>query len=422
MAIQGQEGVHSVVHVQKLIDQFSCGDDYALKVRKPYTITKQRERWTDEEHKKFLEALKLYGRAWRRIEEHVGTKTAVQIRSHAQKFFSKINRDTDGNTTTLVESIEIPPPRPKRKPIHPYPRKLVEIRKNEISNLEQPLRSNSIVSLDFGQENKSPKSVLSSVALETLGFSDSDSPTGSLSPVSSMSAVHTSSFPLLERKLSFEQDMPPQIDELNDGSAHDEQLLEKPELFSKEHVSTKDEAVDESPGRTLKLFGTTLLVKDTCKPSSTSMEASNSKQTTTMHLLQQPQSECSDISHTTVVPWWTISRNSAFKPLHKEHEEKPLHSNHEECEDKETQKEGSCVGSNNTSSTNDGESNEISNDQDKIDHVNYLVGHITPSETVRHKTFGKGFVPYKRCMAERERQCSTVTEERREHQRIRLSL
>lgn len=60
-------GVHSVADIP-LHDQFSYGNDYALKVRKPYTITKQRERWTDEEHKKFLEALKLYGRAWRRIE------------------------------------------------------------------------------------------------------------------------------------------------------------------------------------------------------------------------------------------------------------------------------------------------------------------------------------------------------------------
>jgi SHAQKYF class myb-like DNA-binding protein len=82
-------GLHSVTGVQ-LRDQFSCGNDYAPKVRKPYTITKQRERWSEEEHKKFLDALKLYGRAWRRIEEHVGTKNAVQIRSHAQKFFSKV--------------------------------------------------------------------------------------------------------------------------------------------------------------------------------------------------------------------------------------------------------------------------------------------------------------------------------------------
>ncbi|KAF6141525.1 hypothetical protein GIB67_012287 [Kingdonia uniflora] len=56
--------------------------------RKPYTITKQGERWTDDEHNRFLQALKLYGRAW---QEHIGTKTTVQIRSHVQKFFSKVN-------------------------------------------------------------------------------------------------------------------------------------------------------------------------------------------------------------------------------------------------------------------------------------------------------------------------------------------
>ncbi|KAL8113995.1 hypothetical protein AgCh_021052 [Apium graveolens] len=105
---------------------YSSGEELLhTKTRKPYTITKQRERWTEEEHTRFLEALKLYGRAWQRIEEHIGTKTAVQIRSHAQKFFTKLEKEAlvRGLPIGQAIDIEIPPPRPKRKPSNPYPRK-----------------------------------------------------------------------------------------------------------------------------------------------------------------------------------------------------------------------------------------------------------------------------------------------------------
>ncbi|KAK8600157.1 hypothetical protein V6N13_060028 [Hibiscus sabdariffa] len=90
-------------------------DGSGKKVRKPYTITKSRESWTEEEHDKFLEALQLFDRDWKKIEDFVGSKTVIQIRSHAQKYFLKVQKNG-----TIAH---VPPPRPKRKAAHPYPQK-----------------------------------------------------------------------------------------------------------------------------------------------------------------------------------------------------------------------------------------------------------------------------------------------------------
>ncbi|KAL0758207.1 hypothetical protein Bca101_095875 [Brassica carinata] len=94
-----------------MMDTNTSGDELLLtkgcfEARKPYTITKQRERWTKDEHDRFLEALRLYGRAWQRIQEHIGTKTAVQIRSHAQRSILYSNKlalyDTNVPYFTLI--------------------------------------------------------------------------------------------------------------------------------------------------------------------------------------------------------------------------------------------------------------------------------------------------------------------------------
>ncbi|KAL8137079.1 hypothetical protein V2J09_003080 [Rumex salicifolius] len=93
----------------------AASDDASKKIRKPYTITKSRESWTEPEHDKFLEALQLFDRDWKKIEAFVGSKTVIQIRSHAQKYFLKVQKSGSNE--------HLPPPRPKRKAAHPYPQK-----------------------------------------------------------------------------------------------------------------------------------------------------------------------------------------------------------------------------------------------------------------------------------------------------------
>mmetsp|Transcript_13960 Transcript_13960/g.15901 ORF Transcript_13960/g.15901 Transcript_13960/m.15901 type:complete len:217 (-) Transcript_13960:109-759(-) len=45
--------------------------------------------WDCKEHNRFVEGLKKHGRDWKKVAEVVGTRNAIQVRSHAQKFFLK---------------------------------------------------------------------------------------------------------------------------------------------------------------------------------------------------------------------------------------------------------------------------------------------------------------------------------------------
>jgi len=90
-----------------LIQNFPGASAQPKKARKPYIITKMREAWTPLEHEAFVAALERHGRDWRVIEAEVKTKSVVQIRSHAQKYFLKMQKNG------LAQ--HVPPPRSKKK-------------------------------------------------------------------------------------------------------------------------------------------------------------------------------------------------------------------------------------------------------------------------------------------------------------------
>ncbi|KAK8793365.1 hypothetical protein WA158_004724 [Blastocystis sp. Blastoise] len=51
-------------------------------------------RWKKEEHELFLEGLSKYGKEWKKIATLIGSRTIIQVRTHAQKFFQKAKQNS----------------------------------------------------------------------------------------------------------------------------------------------------------------------------------------------------------------------------------------------------------------------------------------------------------------------------------------
>jgi SHAQKYF class myb-like DNA-binding protein len=62
-------------------------------------------RWTKQECKSFEEALRKFGKHWKKVEAYVGTRSGTQIRSHAQKYFLK----SKGETLSAQHNLSIVP-------------------------------------------------------------------------------------------------------------------------------------------------------------------------------------------------------------------------------------------------------------------------------------------------------------------------
>ncbi|KAK7364379.1 hypothetical protein VNO80_12981 [Phaseolus coccineus] len=174
MALPGMPPLASVSAAAAAVSASNSSEDAAKKIRKPYTITKSRENWTEPEHDKFLEALQLFDRDWKKIEAFVGSKTVIQIRSHAQKYFLKVQKSG--------ASEHLPPPRPKRKAAHPYPQKAS---KNApvLPQVSGSFQSSSVVEPGYILKNDSPAMVKIPMNTVVSSWSNNTLQTVNLSPV-----------------------------------------------------------------------------------------------------------------------------------------------------------------------------------------------------------------------------------------------
>ncbi|ETV71925.1 hypothetical protein H257_12759 [Aphanomyces astaci] len=74
-----------------------CGD------RRSCSKSMNGGRWTDEEHERFLAGLTEHGREWKKVASKIKTRTSAQIRSHAQKYFAKLAKDSGGTMDSLSD-------------------------------------------------------------------------------------------------------------------------------------------------------------------------------------------------------------------------------------------------------------------------------------------------------------------------------
>lgn len=105
-------------------------------------------RWTKEEHEAFLKGLQLYGKEWKKVAAKVKTRTVVQTRTHAQKYFQKLQKTIEAKGGTVpadFDSVDMGVTTEPKK-IAPYPSQQVPKKKRTPKQPQQAQRKPAKVS------------------------------------------------------------------------------------------------------------------------------------------------------------------------------------------------------------------------------------------------------------------------------------
>lgn len=77
---------------RKLTSNLGCQEPRKSSDKEDLNGDDQVGRWSKEEHEKFLEAYRLYGKEWKKVQTYIGTRSTTQVRSHAQKYLAKLGK------------------------------------------------------------------------------------------------------------------------------------------------------------------------------------------------------------------------------------------------------------------------------------------------------------------------------------------
>ncbi|CAL5040612.1 unnamed protein product [Urochloa decumbens] len=172
-------------------------------------------------------------------------------------------------------AIEIPPPRPKRKPLHPYPRKSADSSTVTNPAMDQPKLAPVSSSSGSDQENGSPVSVLSTMQSDAFGSSVSNPSTGCASPASSDDGNNVPAL-VNEENLLTQQ-------------IEDDQCGQEIKVDNSDGDLSEEDSSSGVQETSLKLFGKTVIILDQkkiCSPDGGRGDGEKSSQSCKQEVLQ----------------------------------------------------------------------------------------------------------------------------------------
>ncbi len=185
--------------------------------------THQRGRWGKDEHKRFIDAIEAHGKQWKKIAAAVGSRTVIQIRTHAQKYFMKLAKDKNATMcgfkvspfdksspsrkeATSIISSQAPPKKRRRKAAKPTITNMSKFAEGNSDIVDWQLSPSSVVQdMNFDLDFHTPHSAANLFVDNDCGSSTSSSSTDDIwedpifgAPVTVDQASSISIFPGLD--------------------------------------------------------------------------------------------------------------------------------------------------------------------------------------------------------------------------------